>query len=147
MPQTLSTSIRPYPNPTQRRRFEDVETKWRCPGHRLHRRFRPVIGFDSFLIFSPRKRRGWEPEALLNWLALAGWGAQHEETPLPTPSMHASRSRLVQGAPDSTTVMGFSELVDKVCCFCHGSAVTISHPYSSNSRHSRNAVQVSTLLN
>lgn len=57
------------------------------------------------------KRRGWEPEAILNWLALAGWGARHEETPFSTQS---SRPRLVQEAPDSTRVMSFPELVDKV---------------------------------
>lgn len=56
-------------------------------------------------------RRGWEPAAILNWLALAGWGARHEETPPSTPSVHASRPRLVQEAPDSTTVMGSPELV------------------------------------
>jgi len=48
-------------------------------------------------------RRGWEPGAINNWLALAGWGAYHE----------ADSPRLIKEAPDSTTVMTMAELVDE----------------------------------
>ncbi|KAF8653560.1 hypothetical protein AX16_003897 [Volvariella volvacea WC 439] len=52
-------------------------------------------------------RRGWEPHALLNWLALAGWGAKHE----PTPSESHGSGRLVKEAPDSTRIMSLDELM------------------------------------
>ncbi|KAJ7596571.1 hypothetical protein C8J56DRAFT_850018 [Mycena floridula] len=45
-------------------------------------------------------RRGWEPSAVLNWLALAGWGADHEPD---TPG--------IGDAPASTTVMDMPELI------------------------------------
>ncbi|KAI6020987.1 hypothetical protein BKA83DRAFT_4293667 [Pisolithus microcarpus] len=51
-------------------------------------------------------RRGWEPEALLNWLALAGWGTQHDP----------NKKQILFGdsqAPDSTAVMTLPELVDQ----------------------------------
>ncbi|EGN92927.1 hypothetical protein SERLA73DRAFT_64871 [Serpula lacrymans var. lacrymans S7.3] len=54
-------------------------------------------------------RRGWEPEALLNWLALAGWGVHHENGGTPD----ASPSRTSLQAPDSTTLMSLSELIDQ----------------------------------
>ncbi|KAL0563947.1 Glutamate--tRNA ligase mitochondrial [Marasmius crinis-equi] len=68
-------------------------------------------------------RRGWEPVALLNWLALAGWGARHEPsqppptTPKEEPQPRVSGShntpspKLIQEAPDSTRVMTFQELM------------------------------------
>ncbi|KAF9263886.1 glutamyl-tRNA synthetase [Marasmius fiardii PR-910] len=54
-------------------------------------------------------RRGWEPAALLNWLALAGWGIHHDTTP-PT-STSTEPSNAPQTAPESTRVMTFSELM------------------------------------
>jgi glutamyl-tRNA synthetase len=80
------------------------------------------IFFDTLSHVFILKRRGWEPEAILNWLALAGWGARHEATPstpppppsAPPPSTHVSRPRLLQEAPDSTTIMNFPELLDQV---------------------------------
>ncbi|EKM76990.1 hypothetical protein AGABI1DRAFT_108396 [Agaricus bisporus var. burnettii JB137-S8] len=55
-------------------------------------------------------RRGWEPNAILNWLALAGWGARHPEReregPGPTPVNH-------HGAPDSTAIMSLEELINE----------------------------------
>ncbi|KAI0344028.1 glutamyl-tRNA synthetase [Trametopsis cervina] len=53
------------------------------------------------------KRRGWEPAAILNWLALAGWGAQSE---IDT-SQGADRTAL-RSAPDSTTVMSVTEMIE-----------------------------------
>ncbi|KAF9467001.1 glutamyl-tRNA synthetase [Collybia nuda] len=55
-------------------------------------------------------RRGWEPEAILNWLALAGWGAQHEVPPT-ADLLHPSKPRLVQEAPDSTRIMTMPEMI------------------------------------
>lgn len=52
-------------------------------------------------------RRGWEPEGVLNWLALAGWGVHHENgraSPPGTPSTQP---------PDSTTLMTLPELIDQ----------------------------------
>ncbi|KAJ8090370.1 Glutamate--tRNA ligase mitochondrial [Marasmius tenuissimus] len=64
-------------------------------------------------------RRGWEPAALLNWLALAGWGARHEpsrttsrEEPRVSGS-HSPSPKLLQEAPDSTRVMTFQELLSE----------------------------------
>ncbi|TFK74720.1 glutamyl-tRNA synthetase [Pluteus cervinus] len=48
-------------------------------------------------------RRGWEPSAINNWLALAGWGARHD----------VDSSRLLKEAPDSTTIMTMDELVEE----------------------------------
>ncbi|KAI0761628.1 glutamyl-tRNA synthetase [Trametes elegans] len=48
------------------------------------------------------QKRGWEPAALLNWLALAGWGAQD-----------APSSPTHKDAPNSTTVMSMEELIEK----------------------------------
>ncbi|KAI0358886.1 glutamyl-tRNA synthetase [Trametes cingulata] len=46
------------------------------------------------------KKRGWEPSAVLNWLALAGWGVQD-----------ASTSSSHKQAPDSTTLMSMDEMI------------------------------------
>ncbi|KAI0367459.1 glutamyl-tRNA synthetase [Pilatotrama ljubarskyi] len=46
------------------------------------------------------KKRGWEPGAVLNWLALAGWGVQE-----------ASSSSSHRQAPDSTTLMSMEEMI------------------------------------
>ncbi|KAH9982123.1 glutamyl-tRNA synthetase [Lactifluus volemus] len=45
-------------------------------------------------------RRGWEPDAVLNWLALAGWGTHTES------SSHGDQ------VPGRTAVMSLSEIVD-----------------------------------
>ncbi|KAI8983303.1 glutamyl-tRNA synthetase [Trametes punicea] len=46
------------------------------------------------------KKRGWEPSAILNWLALAGWGVQD-----------ASSASSHKQAPDSTTLMTMEEMI------------------------------------
>lgn len=53
------------------------------------------------------QRRGWEPDAVLNWLALAGWGAHTEES-------GDQASKAAAKAPDSTAVMSLSEIVTNV---------------------------------
>ncbi|KAJ3755932.1 hypothetical protein EV360DRAFT_85438 [Lentinula raphanica] len=62
-------------------------------------------------------RRGWEPQAILNWLALAGWGAKHEsEQAIPSESSSSSsRSpspHRLEDAPDSTHLMTLSEMIE-----------------------------------
>ncbi|KAJ3558730.1 hypothetical protein NM688_g747 [Phlebia brevispora] len=52
------------------------------------------------------KRRGWEPSAVLNWLALAGWGAQTEPEAVPSTS-----KKLHKEPPDSTTVMTMEDMI------------------------------------
>ncbi|KAH8988238.1 glutamyl-tRNA synthetase [Lactarius akahatsu] len=47
-------------------------------------------------------RRGWEPDAVLNWVALAGWGT-HTESFDDIPK--------TAKAPDSTTVMSLPEII------------------------------------
>lgn len=48
------------------------------------------------------KKRGWEPQAILNWLALAGWGQQAE--------LDGTDAKQ---APDSTRVMTMDEIVEE----------------------------------
>ncbi|KAG6805075.1 hypothetical protein H0H93_005675, partial [Arthromyces matolae] len=62
-------------------------------------------------------RGGWEPQAVLNWLALAGWGAKHDPPPEPSdPTTHQHRhGKLLELAPDSTKVMNVSEMIKEVC--------------------------------
>ncbi|OBZ78674.1 putative glutamate--tRNA ligase, mitochondrial [Grifola frondosa] len=55
------------------------------------------------------QRRGWEPGAILNWLALAGWGIQHEEV---SSSSSSSLSTAGKQAPDSTAVMTLPDMVE-----------------------------------
>jgi glutamyl-tRNA synthetase len=57
------------------------------------------------------QRRGWEPDAVLNWLALAGWGTHTES------SAQGDQPSKTVKAPDSTTVMNLSEIIDNVCFF------------------------------
>ncbi|KZT68859.1 glutamyl-tRNA synthetase [Daedalea quercina L-15889] len=51
------------------------------------------------------KHRGWEPAAILNWLALAGWGVTHDASPSDASSSAKNH------APDSTTVMSLQEMI------------------------------------
>jgi hypothetical protein len=61
-------------------------------------------------ILTRTQRRGWEPDAVLNWLALAGWGTHTE----PSDQGDQQPSKTVK-APDSTTVMNLSEIINSVC--------------------------------
>lgn len=94
------------------------------------------------------QHRGWEPEAILNWLALAGWGAQHE-VPVTPDAQHPSKPRLIQEAPDSTRIMTLPELIQQVRKLellplrCPG-ADTL---FSSSSQRSHNAAQALTPQN
>ncbi|KAJ6544799.1 hypothetical protein DFH09DRAFT_928025 [Mycena vulgaris] len=83
-------------------------------------------------------RRGWERDAILNWIALPGWGALHEteaspedsttstlteppaassETHDPHPhtghAQNAPESTKVKEAPESTTVMNMDDLISE----------------------------------
>ena len=59
------------------------------------------------MILTSFQRRGWEPDAVLNWLALAGWGTHIEES-------GDQVSKTAAKAPDSTTVMSLSEIISNV---------------------------------
>ena len=52
------------------------------------------------------QRRGWEPDAVLNWLALTGWGTHTEES--------GDQAKTAAKAPDSTTVMSLPEIITNV---------------------------------
>lgn len=60
-------------------------------------------------------RRGWEPAAVLNWLALAGWGTishhKHDHDSSVSSSSSSSEDGRVSPAPDSTTLMTLEELI------------------------------------
>ncbi|EDR00624.1 uncharacterized protein LACBIDRAFT_240505 [Laccaria bicolor S238N-H82] len=52
-------------------------------------------------------RRAWEPAAVLNWLALAGWGVRHNvDTASEEPSARSD-------APDSTTILTMQQLLEQ----------------------------------
>ncbi|KJA20865.1 hypothetical protein HYPSUDRAFT_166443 [Hypholoma sublateritium FD-334 SS-4] len=52
-------------------------------------------------------KRGWEPDAVLNWAVLSGWGAVHD-TPM-DPKAESTASFV----PDSTRVMNLDEMIEK----------------------------------
>ncbi|KAJ6577199.1 hypothetical protein B0H19DRAFT_1118602 [Mycena capillaripes] len=64
--------------------------------------------------------RGWERGAILNWLALAGWGTQYElenpelEPVVETPAVAGEKlPRTAKEAPESTKVMDIDELISE----------------------------------
>ena len=67
------------------------------------------------------QQRGWEPDAVLNWLALAGWGTHTE-----APTQDDRASKTIKKAPDSTTVMSLSEIINNVRLFL------LTRPQTSN---------------
>lgn len=69
-------------------------------------------------MFFAMQRRGWEPAAVLNWLALAGWGAQTEASDIASPSSGALKQ-----PPDSTTLMTMGEMIQEVV---HGFCISRS---------------------
>ena len=58
-----------------------------------------------------RQKRGWEPKAILNWLALAGWGAQTEPS---EPSTQTTSNWTHKAPPDSTTLMDMEDMIREV---------------------------------
>jgi glutamyl-tRNA synthetase len=57
-------------------------------------------------------RRNWEPEAILNWLALAGWGVHHDQPhQLPKTEGPSEFTQQWHPAPDSTAVMNLAQLI------------------------------------
>lgn len=57
---------------------------------------------------SPFQRQGWESDAILNWLALAGWGTRHPERE------EQAMSFGHHDAPDSTAIMSLEEIINEV---------------------------------
>ncbi|PPQ64063.1 hypothetical protein CVT24_008876 [Panaeolus cyanescens] len=51
-------------------------------------------------------KRGWEPEAVLNWLLLSGWGGHHSVPADPNASQKTP-------VPDSTQVLTMQEMIEK----------------------------------
>ncbi len=49
------------------------------------------------------QENGWEPEALLNWLAVTGWGTSAN-----------SENSGVKSAPDSTAILSLGGLIEEV---------------------------------
>lgn len=71
------------------------------------------VGVEDYI------KRGWEPEAILNWLALAGWGSKHTapaetDTASETPASHSHSDACAHTeAPDSTAVYSLPELIQE----------------------------------
>lgn len=53
-------------------------------------------------------RRGWEPNAILNWLVLAGWGARNSER-----EEKSSAPLGHHDAPNSTAIMSLEEIINE----------------------------------
>ena len=51
-------------------------------------------------------RRGWEPGAILNWVALAGWGMKHDHSD--------GSSSTAKAAPNGTALMTMQEMIQEV---------------------------------
>lgn len=79
------------------------------------------VGRDRLVVrvyvLTYRQHRGWESRAILNWLALAGWGVSHEA---------ATTSSQQKHAPDSTAIMSLEEMIREV----HIPALYGIHPCS-----------------
>lgn len=69
-------------------------------------------------------REGWEPSSVLNWLALTGWGAQHDPSASVQEGQVAGvdanvgvagkpQESVVQQAPDSTAIFTMDELINQ----------------------------------
>ncbi|KAH6903453.1 glutamyl-tRNA synthetase [Coprinopsis sp. MPI-PUGE-AT-0042] len=58
-------------------------------------------------------KRGWEPEALLNWLALAGWGSRQARQETGEDESSSRSASPSSDAPDSTAVYNLSELIQE----------------------------------
>lgn len=54
-------------------------------------------------------KRGWEPEAVLNWVLLSGLGVHHN---VPAPE-DASQTRSASYVPDSTKIMGLEAMINE----------------------------------
>ncbi|KAF9073944.1 hypothetical protein BDP27DRAFT_1317719 [Rhodocollybia butyracea] len=75
--------------------------------------------------------RGWEPQAILNWLALSSWGAKHLDPPLPSDTEPGSKSSRppspihLEDAPDSTQLMTLEEMISDfdITAITHRSSV------------------------
>ncbi|KDR72776.1 hypothetical protein GALMADRAFT_252032 [Galerina marginata CBS 339.88] len=57
-------------------------------------------------------KRGWEPEALLNWVVLSGWGVRHNAN-ASQPEVLENGSQRPNYIPDSTQIMGIDEMIDQ----------------------------------
>jgi hypothetical protein len=74
------------------------------------------VDFHADVPGSVSQGRGWEPDALLNWLALAGWGVD-QESQAQSRSAMAEPGHKARAAPDSTSIMTLSEMIPKVPCY------------------------------
>ena len=86
--------------------LENVETEGRRRRDGVHGIFHFDYPDFSALILNRGWRCGWEPGAILNWLALAGWGVKHDHSEGGPSSAKA--------APTSTTVMTLQEMIQEV---------------------------------
>lgn len=64
----------------------------------------PTIFAPVHMLTSDMQRRGWEPGAVLNWLALAGWGQQAD----------SGDAAVAKQAPESTKLMSMDEMIREV---------------------------------
>ena len=63
--------------------------------------------YNHFYFF---QKRGWEPEAVLNWVVLSGWGVSHDTTVV----TETAQGRVSAFVPDSTQIMSLDEMIDRV---------------------------------
>lgn len=70
-----------------------------------------VVVRPHYLIVFFFQKRGWEPEAVINWLALAGWGTPHDQSKRQSPLASSNDPQ----PPERTLVMTLPELIEQVC--------------------------------
>ena len=114
---SISTPPCPFLRPNLRiYRFSSIRTARRCRKGRAMSKCwtTQYVNAPSRLIhpFTCEQKRGWEPQAILNWLALAGWGVQHDGSGSPSTTSSPKQ------APDSTTIMTMEEMIRNVCAAC-----------------------------
>ena len=69
-----------------------------------------VSAFSFQLVLITLQKRGWEPDAVLNWLLLCGYGVRHETTV----DAGAKPSTNSKKQLDSNKIMDLKEMIDLV---------------------------------
>jgi len=66
--------------------------------------------FVPWDILTSHQKRGWQPDAVLNWLLLCGYGVRHE-----TPSF--GNTKFSSKQLESNKIMDLKEMIELVCHF------------------------------
>jgi len=70
------------------------------------------LHFRSNYTLTTLQKRGWEPDAVLNWLLLCGYGVRHETT------VDAGAKPSTNKQLDREKIMDLKEMIDMVLFLC-----------------------------